>query len=175
MKLIPNYEDYLISTDGKIWSNKTNKYLTPKYDKAGYVTIALYKGSRGSRKTLKIHRLVAITFIKNTENKPQVNHINGIKYDNRVENLEWNTSSENNLHAFKIGLRVNSENNRRLSGMRCKKLSEINSLKVRCKITGKIYKSITEAANSIGFSKSTLAKQLKGINPNTTAFLITVS
>lgn len=59
----------------------------------------------GTRKTVKIHRLVAEAFIINEFNKPSVNHINGIKKDNRASNLEWVTASENTAHALKNGLR----------------------------------------------------------------------
>lgn len=61
------------------------------------------------RKLIKIHRVIAETFIPNPENKPCINHINGKKNDNRVENLEWCTYSENNFHAFRMGLNNNAK------------------------------------------------------------------
>ena len=68
----------------------------------GYVYVYLYKNSK--KKTLKVHRLVAETFLENKENKKQVNHKDGVKTNNCVENLEWATQSENQRHAFVIGL-----------------------------------------------------------------------
>lgn len=68
-----------------------------------YMHIKIYKNWKG--KSEKVHRLLAQAFIPNPDNKPQVNHINWIKSDNRLENLEWVTAKENIQHAFKIGLR----------------------------------------------------------------------
>lgn len=74
------------------------KLLTPLM-KRGYGSVGLY-GEATKQK--QIHRLVAMAFVPNPENKPQVNHINGVRADNRVENLEWVTCSENHLHAYKF-------------------------------------------------------------------------
>lgn len=68
----------------------------------GYSTVIL--SNNGNKKSLRTHRLVAIAFIPNPNNKPCVNHINGIKKDNKVSNLEWVTYSENTQHAFNLGL-----------------------------------------------------------------------
>lgn len=105
---IEGYEGlYQVSNLGRIKSfisqrNKKEKILHPSNDKDGYLFIGLYKN--GNQKPKRVHRIVAGNFIPNTNNKPQVNHINGDKKDNRVENLEWCTCKENIVHAWEEGL-----------------------------------------------------------------------
>lgn len=75
-------------------------------ERHGYMRVALQNGVRSERFAAQVHRLVAQAFIPNPENKPQVNHINGVKSDNRIVNLEWATPKENMQHAIKTGLKI---------------------------------------------------------------------
>jgi len=103
MKLVNGYEKYLISKTGLVYSIKSKKLLKPTIDKKGYCKVALYNDK--TKLNISLHRLVALNYIENPSSKEQVNHINGIKTDNRVSNLEWVTNRENTLHAIKNGLR----------------------------------------------------------------------
>ncbi len=92
---------YIVTGNRKRFMN--GKILNGTKNENGYMFFALRKG--GQYKSFKIHRLVATAFIDNPEQKRTVNHKNSIKDDNRVENLEWATHSENHLHSYKIGKR----------------------------------------------------------------------
>ena len=108
-KWIDGYEGrYKIYNDGRVWSEVSMKFLKPI--KGSYTSTGRYKNVMLSpgRKIVGIHRLVAEAFIENTDNKPQVNHIDGIPSNNNAENLEWCTVSENAIHAFNCGLRSDS-------------------------------------------------------------------
>lgn len=84
--------------------NRKGRIIKLNLKPSGYVNVNLQKGS--NRKYFRVHRLVAQEFIDNPNSYPEVNHINGIKDDNRAENLEWCTSSQNQKHAIELGLNV---------------------------------------------------------------------
>ena len=131
-KDIPGYEGrYQVSNLGQIRGPRgtLNK---PFKNHGGYLVATLYNGQKQIR--TGAHRLVAMAFIPNPENKPQINHRNGIRTDNRPENLEWVTCSENNLHRRRV-LRGGGGREKR---------------PVRCLDTGTVYPSITEAAEATG-------------------------
>ena len=93
------FEDYKITEDGFIvsYKGKEPKLLKLQEDRDGYYKVDLH--FKGKHKKYFVHRLVAMQYLPNPENKPEVNHINGNKKDNRVSNLEWVTGSENAKHA----------------------------------------------------------------------------
>jgi len=109
-KQIEDYPQYEVSDKGRVrklivkHSNHSYVYLHPQFRKKinSYPYVELYKDSKRNR--LAIHRLVALTFIPNPDNKPQINHIDGNKLNPNSNNLEWATCQENQQHAHIMGL-----------------------------------------------------------------------
>lgn len=100
-KPVVGYEGYyVVSNCGNVYSLRSNKVLKPIKTRAGYLRVHL--SVNGIWKGLAVHRLVALAFIPNPENKPTVNHINEIKTDNRADNLQWATMREQNIHGTRI-------------------------------------------------------------------------
>lgn len=99
---IKDFKDYYISKCGKVLSAKKNKLCLrkPCNSDRGYMILGLV--NNGISKTFSIHRLVALTFIPNTNKKYEVNHLNGIKHDNSVENLEWCSHKKNLWHSVDV-------------------------------------------------------------------------
>lgn len=101
-KEVKGFENYEVSNLGNVRSNYTNKLLKPILHSTGYSIVNLCNNKK--RKTIRLHKLVATLFIENNFNKDCINHINGIRTDNRVENLEWVSQRENVTHSY---LRIN--------------------------------------------------------------------
>lgn len=163
-KVIEGYEDYYeISNHGNVRSlDRTVEYVNGrvcKYKsriksttlkKTGYVHIVLSKDNID--KSFSIHRLVAKTFILNPENKETVNHKDGIKTNNHVNNLEWNSMTENNQHAIDIGLVNNKGENNGRSKLTQKEVDEIRAKYIPYKYTA------VKLAKEYGVYKSTIKK-----------------
>lgn len=156
IKTNPNYQ---ISNFGRIKSKK--QILKVSENLKGYPICRIdYKNKR----TVVIHRLVAIYFIPNPENKPQVNHIDCNKKNNHYSNLEWCTNRENYDHARENGRIKFTENHLKALKLNNKVLFK----KVIDISNGKIYESIVEAAKINNINNSTLGCYLRGSRTNKT-------
>ena len=157
-KDIKEYEGkYQVSSLGRIkslyrWNGKafySREHIIKSYiNKNGYVYIALMKNNKN--KNCRLHRLVADAFIPNPENKPQVNHIDGDKTNNRVDNLEWCTQSENEIHAYNNGLANNDNQKIKLIqyDIQGNLLNVYNSLKEASDKTGVNISKISHCINN---------------------------
>jgi len=137
----------IVTIDGKSYFRK-GKLLMPKKHKDGYQFVTLTKEK--SKKNFYVHRLVAEAFIPNPENKPQVNHINGNKTDNTINNLEWVTNAENSRHAYNNGLYFRIEH------------LKPSSRAVMDTSTNTCYLTIKEAAIALNRSYTAIRAMLKG-------------
>lgn len=147
------YEDrYLVSNLGNVKSLYYNKLVKQTLTSQGYYTVQLYRHQKSF--LTGVHRLVAMAFIPNPDNLPQVNHINEIKTDNRVENLEWCTAKYNTNYGDCIKKR--SEKQKGISRYWQNK----PILCFKNDILIKEYDSITEAANDIGCRLNQISEHL---------------
>jgi hypothetical protein len=105
MKSLKNFKKgfscYYATKEGEIYSTKTQRNLSGAIDDHGYRSYALQSDSKGQQ-TFRGHRAIAKLFVLNPDNKPHVNHIDGIKTNNSAENLEWCTAKENHQHSVEI-------------------------------------------------------------------------
>ena len=137
-KKINGYENYSISDMGRVRNNETNYIRKIRNSKLGYEIIKL------QGKMFQIHRLVGIHFISNPENKKEINHKNGIKTDNRIENLEWCNRSENMKHLY-TDLSYNSHLTKKI--IQYKKNGELI----------KIWNSISDIQRELGIEVSSIS------------------
>jgi len=151
---------YQISNKGRVKSleRKVNnhtgeltvkeKILKQRPDEKGYMRIDI-KDNSGKRKYYGIHRLVASVFIPNPDNKPQVNHIDGNKANNDVDNLEWVTNGENQKHAYRLGLNY-------VTGRAGKPKRAVVQIDPITKQVIAEYESISSAAKAVNCKSSSL-------------------
>lgn len=154
--VIKDFPNYTIDVLGKVYNIKTNRYLANTKAKNGYYVTTLY--NEYGRKNVYIHRLLAECFIAKINGLNNVNHINGIKSDNRLDNLEWCNHSQNMQHSWDTGL----SNNVRIANI-------IRQSKVVLDTqTGIFYDSAKEAAKLLGINSNTLRCYLNNCYPNKT-------
>ena len=147
-KAHPFYSELIGYSDGRIYSVKRNLFLTQTNNAQGYPIVT------ARNKTLYVHRIIAECLILNDHGYPVINHINGIKSDNRVENLEWCTRAMNVQHAFKTGL---MKNNNLLNGRFPENNNRGDRAVDQYTLDGNFlatYKNMAVAASSTGLSKS---------------------
>jgi len=132
---IPDNLRYSITPNGAVWDSRNKRQAGVQITYKGYLKAALWKN--GKRNWRFVHRLVALTFISNPENKPQVNHKDGNKLNNHISNLEWCTNQENSQHVVDNGFRIIPKGKDNWA-----------SKAVICLETSAIYYSIKEAAEN---------------------------
>ena len=143
---------YQVSNLGNVKTCK-EKILKKSFTIELYHRVNLLNGSENKSKNFRVHRLVAMAFIENLENKETVNHIDGNKQNNNVENLEWATRKEQTQHALRTGL------------FKPPKCIEVIDIK-----TKKIYKNAKEISILFNINISTLRAKLNGTRKNNTNY-----
>lgn len=144
MKDIPGYEgQYAVTSCGKVWSHKRKKFLKPSLNGDGYQQVTLCKD--GKRKCHGVGRLVALAYIPNPKNKPDVNHKDEVRTHNWVNNLEWMTEKENCNY-----------------GSHGKRISDARKKAIYCVELDRVFPSSKDAAQELGLNAGNLCSCLKG-------------
>ena len=146
-----NDKQYFVSNLGRFKNSSGIIMDNYKVNENGYIRVYIYN------KTFALHRLIALAFIENTENKEQVNHIDGNKLNNSVENLEWVTNQENQIHKFKIGLGNNFTRKITQFDLEMNKIKDFNS--------------IIEASKDLNIGKSNISGVLSNSRKTTGGFI----
>lgn len=135
--------EYNITEDGHVFNKATGYELTQHTDVYGYKVVKM------NGKMKKVHRLVALQYIPNPENKPTVNHIDGNKANNTIANLEWATQAEQQLHAISIGARKDCTNRVQVAQFKDGKLCNV-------------YKSLKDAERQTGIGWTGISACIRG-------------
>lgn len=160
MRAIPNADGYFATDDGRIWSDKTHRFLKQAVGHHGYPYVVL--SIEGKTKTELVHRLVARTFIPNTDCKTYVNHIDEDKTNNNLSNLEWVTPSENANHGTAIDRRRATYGIDRMRQSAA--IARMSNPKKRTMNidTGEVYESSLAASLATGISQGNISAACRG-------------
>ncbi len=148
MNRIPSLPGYYATEEGFIFSEKSGRLLCPKSKNGWYLGLKVLKN--GKYHGFRVHRLVAEAFIPNPDGLAEVNHKNGVKTDNRVDNLEWTTRSKNIIHSYRILKRNRS----------CGETHPKSKIVIDLR-TGIFYPCIREIAEARGISRATAKGYLR--------------
>lgn len=159
---IVGHDNYFASENGMIYSSRSKKFLKPILNQCGYHYVILQ--NKGVKKKELVHRLIAKCFLPYNESRPFVNHIDGIKTNNCLSNLEWCNQSENTIHAFSLGLMKVSDK----SIKNIRQLGINSAKKVINSKTNRIYGSLKEASIAECINYKTLNGYLNNKYPNKT-------
>lgn len=156
---------YEVSNMGKVKNANNGNTVKPWRQKSGYLNADLHLN--GVKKSYRVHRLVAEAFIPNPDGKTEVNHIDGNKENNAVDNLEWATHKENMGHAFDNGLCQISDSHlqelkEKLSDPEVRKKASESRKRAVIRSDGEIFDSVKSAAESCGVKPSTISSHLHG-------------
>jgi hypothetical protein len=158
MQQHPNYKGYFATKDGQVYSEYSNKFLKAHNQGSGYLSIMI-KNNYGEFKRVLVHRFVAETFLGLSE--LVVNHKDGNKLNNHLDNLEFCTQKDNVRHSWEMGLCDHLSNIRSVNQKTKIGAKHHRSKRVRNNETGEIYQCIREASEKNNIKKSTLINQLK--------------
>lgn len=155
---IKGFDNYSVSNSGLIRNDNRGTIKAQQTDKYGYKTASIYKDGKGHPQ--RVHRLVADAFLSNPDKKPQINHKDGDKTNNNVNNLEWVTCSENIGHAINKGLRHYVPS----YGMKGKKNPNAGAKgkPVLVKETGEVFSSIIACSKALNIRNRGICDVLKG-------------
>ena len=155
---------YFVHYLGWVWNSDSKKEITQQLTVHGYKVVYLYDYKTKKGRLKPVHRLVAQAYIPNTENKPCVNHKDGIKTNNNLDNLEWVTHKENMRHAIEVlgikfgGLNLISQG----SNHPCSKLTEQNVLDIRLECS--LGRTQADLGRQFNVSEMLISKIVRRIN-----------
>ena len=158
LKDIPGFPGYAVTAAGNVWSRKTKKFMVA-HKKDGYYFIQCRVGNKS--KYTSVHRAVALAHLPNPKNLPEVNHIDFVRGNNYVGNLEWSSSSNNQKHTYSAGRRPGQGAVARKNGIKTRKLSDESVVQIK-KLRAAGRTNIFLAAQ-FGVHKETISRVLRGI------------